>query len=283
MSVFTRVESSLSAFEELLGVSITLVDNRGIFHDGGGRPLFSLERQSHQKNQVCKVGFSNRCVAHCRYAMIQKAEESVGEYFFHHCWKGVVEIVAPLKKGDMLLGLLYIGIWRPVGQSCPDNANLLQVAAEKEYVRLEEFDGERANTIGRMLSVLSKGIVADVEDALLLRDRAQSREGVIREYVFRRASGSPSLPALAGELHLSPSRTSHLVKKLCGKSFEELVVEERMNRAMNLLRTTELRIGQIAELAGFPDQFSFNKPFRRRQGCSPGGLRRTRDLVRGTS
>lgn len=43
----------------------------------------------------------------------------------------------------------------------------------------------------------------------------------------------------------------------------------RMARARELLDTTDRRVGEIAQLVGYPDPFYFARHFRSVNGCSP--------------
>ena len=276
MNILTKIEESFCALEELLGVSLTLIDNKGYFHDMLGRGLFTKERQSHQKNRICEIGFCSKCIHHCRYEMLEKAESANEAFFVHTCWKGVMELVAPIWRGEICLGLVYAGIWRKPGQKVPDNQKLLSADVGTEYVGLREFDIRQATSIGQILEIFNKGITAELDKTLFRDKKLQSRENIISEFIFKHSSLRADMGALAEELCLSPSRTSHLVKELFGKSFETLILNERMDRAKNLLSITDLPVGRIADIAGFPDQFSFSKIFARLEGCPPGKFRKHR-------
>ena len=89
-----------------------------------------------------------------------------------------------------------------------------------------------------------------------------------------------SLEDLAERMNLSPSRTSHLVRKFFGYSFQELVMIERMTRARNLLLSTEYPLKAIAQATGFSNEFYFSRCFRDFYGMPPGEYRRKNPLER---
>lgn len=63
-----------------------------------------------------------------------------------------------------------------------------------------------------------------------------------------------------------------------GDSFRGLLMDERMRRAEAMLRAPDcahLPVTEIAFRAGFSDLSYFNRVFRKRRDCSPGGWRRT--------
>jgi len=277
MSKIQRVEASLKAFEALLGVRLTVIDSRGSLHDSSGGALFPHGRQSHKKNPVCEAGFCGRCVEHCRHENLRRAEAGAEPFFVHRCWKGAMELVAPIWKGELCVGLLYAGIWREAGRLEPDNGASLPPEAFAAYRRMEAFDPARAELVGRALSLVNAGIVAGLERALRLDGAgSRGRRELIWDYVFTHAPANASLPGLAKSLGLSSSRAGHLVKELFGRSFESLLLDERLKRARSLLLSTDIPAGQIASMAGFPDQFSFNKLFKRVEGMPPGAFRKAR-------
>ena len=121
-SKHNAIETSIRALEQLLGISITVIDRDGVFHSPEGLSLLDYERQSHKKNLVCAHGFSNdACITHCRHEMnAQGAEQACP--FVHTCWKGVQEVVVPLIHGGIHFGSLFAGIWRRQGTTHPPAA-----------------------------------------------------------------------------------------------------------------------------------------------------------------
>lgn len=275
MTPFESIDQSLRALEKLMHISITLIDNHGIFRNQNEQALFSNHRQSHKKNAVCKLGFCNkRCIGHCRFEMMAVAESCPSDFFIHECWKGLTEVVVPLKQDHALFGILYAGIWRIQGQTQPNEKDSLPKSATQAYARLDEFDQTRANRIGRALTLVSKGIVDSLETLICHHRSHENRTNIIKRFVFRHANTNASLTDLSHELGLSVSRSSHVVKELFGKSFEELLIAERISRARYLLQTTDLLIGKIAQITGFPDAFSFSKIFKRHLKLTPSQFRK---------
>jgi AraC-like DNA-binding protein len=115
-----------------------------------------------------------------------------------------------------------------------------------------------------------------LQGLLLLRQRPASsdRRACIRDFLRRQAALRPTLGDLARCLGISPSRCSHVVRSCCGASFQDLLMQERLNRACALLRTSDLRLTEVAERCGFADVHYFSRCFRNRIGCSPGTFRR---------
>ena len=82
-----------------------------------------------------------------------------------------------------------------------------------------------------------------------------------------------SLSFLSGRVYFSATYLSSLFRRCTGKSFKSYLVELRMEKACELLRTTELYVYQIARETGYPNSQYFSVAFRRHTGCSPSEYR----------
>jgi AraC-like DNA-binding protein len=269
-----RIERSIRALEDLLQVSITVIDRDGVFHSPEGLSLLDYNRQSHKKNPVCAHGFSDiACVGHCRHEMNARGAEE-GQPFVHTCWKGVQEVVVPLIRNGIHFGSLYAGIWRQRGTLRPPTGEPLPDEAIEAYGRLPELDEDQAHLIGTMLATFAQGMLSQLDEAVILDARPESRKAEIRRYIRYNAARRIALADLADELHLSASRTSHAVRDLFGKSFRELLRDERIQRAKYLLQSTDYPVGQIARQVGMPDEYHFNRTFKASVGTPPGRFRK---------
>jgi transcriptional regulator GlxA family with amidase domain len=130
--------------------------------------------------------------------------------------------------------------------------------------------------LGRLTGVLSAfaaGLLARADEIRGRRQHPVSRKEAILNFVELHAASSVTLQGLAAALHLSPSRTSHLVRELTGRSFKELVVAERLRRAQGLLRSTDLTVAEVGRLVGVPNVCHFSRLFRAKMGVPPGSYR----------
>lgn len=71
-----------------------------------------------------------------------------------------------------------------------------------------------------------------------------------------------SLTKLASHFGYSPSYLSALIKKYTGKKYTEIVIEKRLEKARSLLRSTSLRVNEVAQLAGFSNPTFFYKKYK---------------------
>jgi transcriptional regulator GlxA family with amidase domain len=92
------------------------------------------------------------------------------------------------------------------------------------------------------------------------------------------ASGRPyNLERLASEFNLSKSHLQHLFKEQTGLRLGHIIIEQRLDRAAELLKSTNMRIKEIAVAVGYEHTSSFIRAFERRFMQAPQAYRLCRD------
>ena len=84
-----------------------------------------------------------------------------------------------------------------------------------------------------------------------------------------------TLTELSEQFFLSPPHLSAKIKEYFGKGFKELLSEERMERAAELITSSALPIVRILRSVGYESESYFHKEFQRRFGKTPMELRKT--------
>ena len=85
--------------------------------------------------------------------------------------------------------------------------------------------------------------------------------------------GLPSVGYFAGKLNVSPDYLSSLLKTLTGMSTQQHIHEKLIERAKQLLSTTNLSVSEIAYQLGFEHAQSFSKLFKAKSSLSPVAFR----------
>jgi AraC family transcriptional regulator len=101
-----------------------------------------------------------------------------------------------------------------------------------------------------------------------------------KELMASRISGSLSLAELAGECQLSVSHFARAFKKTIGVAPHRWLVEQKMERAKQLLESTSLTVTDIALECGFSHRVALSNAFQRMNGVNPGEWRRARQTSR---
>ena len=78
-----------------------------------------------------------------------------------------------------------------------------------------------------------------------------------------------TLKDIAAHFSYHPNYISTLLHRELGKSFSQLLLEQRMERAVALLKGTNLSINEIADMLGYSNSSNFYKAFRSCFQCSP--------------
>lgn len=105
----------------------------------------------------------------------------------------------------------------------------------------------------------NRNIVSRVED--ILKDYYQS--GELTEL------GPPSLQYLADKVNLSQNYLSDLLKKETGRSAKDHINDFLINKAKNLLLSTEDSVSEIAYALGFNYPHYFSRLFKSKTGITP--------------
>ena len=111
--------------------------------------------------------------------------------------------------------------------------------------------------------------------AATLRDKASSSQygtllGQAVDYIDGHfTDDSLSLNLVAREINISANYLSAVFSQEMGVTFTEYVTGKRMDRARELLRSTDKRSGEIAFAVGYRDPHYFSFLFKKTQGCTP--------------
>ena len=155
--------------------------------------------------------------------------------------------------------------------------NRTQNLIENLLIELTEPDGDRAimeATVALLLSCLSKQRGASLLCGSIHGDKVEKRNLAILSYIEENYLGA-SLVDLAERLYLSEPYLSKIIKSTFGKSFKDLVVELRLEKAKQMILETDLSIGEIIASVGYYNQSYFHRIFREHYGLTPLSLRKT--------
>lgn len=88
-------------------------------------------------------------------------------------------------------------------------------------------------------------------------------------YIATHYSDPLSLDSLAHEFGISRFKVSRIFSKVLGTNFNAYLNSLRINHASYLLTSSDLSITHIALECGFNNQQTFNRVFRKSNGCTP--------------
>ena len=147
---------------------------------------------------------------------------------------------------------------------------------EREFTRKEA--GYRTILYGYMTVLFTKifrkmalpVVAADAPGAPAGRGIAPE----ILDYIEQHCCEKITLAELARKSFYNPSYFSRIFKEFSGQSLTEYVHKKRIERAVELLRTTDEPVEQIGVLVGYNDKKQFYRQFRQYTGETPGAVRK---------
>ena len=88
-------------------------------------------------------------------------------------------------------------------------------------------------------------------------------------YIEQNFQNDISVEDIAGFCSLNRSYFGKIFRDALGKSPQEFLINYRMSKAAELLKLTELSIGDISNAVGYPSQLHFSRAFKKIHGISP--------------
>lgn len=273
-------ERAIAAFEASTGLTVCL-------HDRGRSlwPFLPPERFEHT-NPVCMQVKRHR-MGICRAFdadAIRDAGDLARQGLIKRCHAGIVEVVITVYRQGTLEWTLFAGIHRGALEVDLDGGNEGHGGPWAGSVRrLPPIDRATAERHLELLRQLAARLAAWREDLAsdLPAERIPQPQGlagrrqVITAFLVR-AHERPDLRLadLADHLGLSEDRCGHLVREVCGETYQQMLTRLRLRTACGLLRHSDLPLREIARQSGFGDRAHFFAVFRKGLGTTPSAYRR---------
>lgn len=149
----------------------------------------------------------------------------------------------------------------------------IAAAGERELSR--EVDRMyRCNTIREVLEITKKAI-HEFEDYLKVQDGGDREEVArVKSFIYHHFDEPLTTEILADQVFLSPGYLSFIFKQETGVNLNRFIRDYRMEKAKELLETTNLKVVQIAEKVGFSNNSYFGRSFREYFGSTPESCRK---------
>lgn len=201
------------------------------------------------------------------------------------CHAGLYEVAIPVLENDELIAIILFGQmlddtpreeqWKRILQKCyweKDTEGLHQTFLRLRQISYEQMEAcaEIARTCVNEVRLRSMSNLNIADDASRLR-----------QYIETHYADRLDAESLALALHMGTTKLYSVCRQRYHKTPMQLLMEIRIQAAMELLRSTKEHIGAIAQAVGYENQNYFTKVFRKATGLTPLAWRseNTRDFL----
>lgn len=94
------------------------------------------------------------------------------------------------------------------------------------------------------------------------------------DYVQQNLAAKISVESVAKRCGMSKSHFSRTFKKEHGITFQDFLIQQRMNKAVKMLKNSDLHVTQIALAVGYGELSNFTSSFQRTIGIRPSSFRK---------
>ncbi|WP_239634706.1 response regulator [Paenibacillus sp. H1-7] len=119
------------------------------------------------------------------------------------------------------------------------------------------------------LEELTAHISRELESVPVSQGKCRKEIVLAKQRIADRLAEPITLTQIAEDVGLSSFYFSRLFREEVGESFNEYVTRLRMDKAVHLLKSTTLKVYEVAEQVGIPSYRYFSVLFRNRTGVSP--------------
>ncbi len=270
-----QVQTMLDHFCVLLSIRIAFISTDGDELATGG---------NWRSCRYCRylrerLGFEHKCRA-LDMAMFTQTSQTK-QLVSYECHAGLSEAVMPVYLYEELLGFVMIGQYR-----CRKKMPASIRKQWSERYKTEQL--ARAFEITPYLTPVRKehvlGLVQVLADHIVSRHMVRfGSDGILRpvlEHMQQNLYRNVSLAEAAAIVHRSPHTLSHMFAKLLNRSFKQVQIDMKLDKAQELLRSPEgTTVKEVAYQLGYRDPLYFSRLFRKHRGMAPSQYAKYRPSV----
>lgn len=218
---------------------------------------------------MSKPAGRRRCLALDKRQMLDAAEKK--QLLCYCCHAGLHDAVMPIHIDGELLGYIMIGQFRSREDIAPEvimtlakNYNLPEL--EAAFKKLPLIKADQLQSVLDLFSILVDYIISHRMISL----RSNFLVDRILEFIENNIDQPIVLADAAEHVHRSETTVSHLVKKKLGKSFKQVVIDMKLDRAEEIMRTMpKVSVADTARMVGYNDAFHFSSIYKKKRNAPP--------------
>lgn len=292
-----RWQEIQDGLSQITGLAMATVDYKG-------RPVTKHSRCS----KFCEVIRSNPKTARlCEKCDARGGFEAarINDIYIYRCHADIIDAAVPIIVGDKYMGAVMMGQviigdknLREYGYiekiyGAPPELTYLQNQMEEYHNELPRMTFEEINNAARTIYNICNYIVEEAVEKYHLKNgqelnkeqeidkgligNSAQQDSIISPaiyYIENNLNENLTLKEAAKICYISPSYFSRVFTKEMGDTYSSYVTNLKMNKAKELLLTTDKLIREIAEDLGFSDQSYFIRQFKNYEGITPANYRK---------
>lgn len=256
----------LQDFHVLTGIRIVLFDDRHqeiLTYPNAHSSLCTLIRQDPAGLAQCES-----CDRHAFEECRQR-----GHLVMYKCHAGLVEATAPIKANGVVIGYIMFGQVTQENDRSELTGRALQRFPASQQLQ-QEWMLAASNVpyrTPRQIRAAAKILEACTYYAIqkeLVSLRHERLIDRLNRYIDENLNERLAIGDLAAHFQISRTVLYDLMKDTLGMGIAEYVRRKRMEKARDLLATTEMTVTQISVCVGFSDYGYFMKVFRKTYGIT---------------
>jgi len=185
--------------------------------------------------------------------------------------KTVNKIIEELKSANLDKEKLYVVLNNLILESF----KIIKDLDYKAEDLMNTIDKDKMESINydnlKEIEIMLKEFLLRLHDLISFNPGDKNAEMIneMKEYIAANYQDGITLSEMARKFNLSTGHLSNLFNEETGESFSDYLNMIRLNKAKELLKTTNDKIYQIADQLGFNDAYYFSSWFKKQVGASP--------------
>ena len=258
---FNNIQNVVNDFFNATSVNIAILD-------GDFNMLYINAKNS---NKYClNIQSTNKGISLCHCSdieLLKKCKESK-KIQQHVCHAGLMDIAIPILHDYEIIGFIIMGQIKFDENFEASNIKTTDICIEqlkKDYNDLPLFDKERIESVIKVAVIVAKYLLLE---KIIKPKRSINLENVVK-FIKENLGEDLSVNSISRKTYISKSTIYTLFRKYFNMTVSEYVNMQRINKAVELLRTTELSIENISSMVGYSTSSYFSKIFKKIKKISP--------------
>lgn len=200
----------------------------------------------------------------------KKIKESIKLKDITHLWDYYEKLLAQIRAESMDSQMYVKFIFSELVRDLYEEMQALGSSRMKEAVEAIY----QAGNLSGICKITEECIQEFEKKSMQTENGVRSDIDQVKKYIAYHVNEDLSIDKLASKVYLSQGYLSYIFKKETGMNLSRYIKQCRMEKAKELLKTTNMKIVQICERVGFSNVSYFCQSFREYCGISPDKYRK---------